>query len=144
MSSENRFKQAVITTLAKRAANRCSNPDCGAITSGPSMKRSGTVNVGEAAHIFGAHPGSARYDPAMTSVERADLTNAIWLCNNCHKLIDDDPLRYRPAYFLNGSGNTSARLQSRSEKRDSRCAKNMNDVIWKSLESSAIWPSALY
>lgn len=87
MASEDRFKQAVIVTLAKRAANRCSNPDCGAITSGPSDDRAGSVNVGEAAHIYGAHPGSARYEELMDSVDRSDITNAIWLCGNCHKLV---------------------------------------------------------
>jgi hypothetical protein len=94
VKSGDRFKQTVISTLAKRAANRCSNPDCNAITSGPSRKRTASVNVGEAAHIFGAHPGSARYDATMTSIDRADITNAIWLCGNCHKLIDSDVARY--------------------------------------------------
>lgn len=94
MKSSDRFKQTVINTLAKRAANRCSNPDCNAITSGPSRKRAASVNVGEAAHIFGAHAGSARYDSTMTSIDRADITNAIWLCGNCHKLIDSDVARY--------------------------------------------------
>jgi hypothetical protein len=86
-------------TLAKRAAHRCSNPDCGAITSGPSDDPSKAVNVGVAAHIYGANPGSARYDPKMQSVDRADISNAVWLCANCHKLIDDDPLKY-PAGLL--------------------------------------------
>jgi hypothetical protein len=94
VKSGDRFTQAVINTLAKRAANRCSNPDCNAITSGPSRKRTASVNVGQAAHIFGAHPGSARYDATMTSIDRADITNAIWLCGNCHKLIDSDVVRY--------------------------------------------------
>jgi len=97
--SADRFKQSVVITLAKRAANRCSNPDCGTTTSGPSDDRSGSVNVGEAAHIYGAHPGSARYDPVMASADRSAITNAIWLCGNCHKLIDDDPNRY-PAGLL--------------------------------------------
>lgn len=99
MASEDRFKQSVIVTLAKRSANRCSNPDCGAITSGPTDNPSGSVNVGEAAHIYGAHAGSARYDPAMESADRSDITNAIWLCGNCHKLVDDDPEKY-PAGLL--------------------------------------------
>ncbi|WP_081075561.1 HNH endonuclease [Burkholderia stagnalis] len=94
MASEDRFKQPVVATLAKRSANRCANPDCGAITSGPTDDPNSAVNVGEAAHIYGANPGSARYDPGMTSSERSAITNAIWLCGNCHKLIDDDPLRY--------------------------------------------------
>lgn len=99
MAYEDRFKQSLIVTLAKRAANRCSNPDCGAITSGPTDDPSGSVNVGEAAHIYGAHPGSSRYDASMESADRADITNAIWLCGNCHKLVDDDPSKY-PAGLL--------------------------------------------
>jgi hypothetical protein len=96
---DDRFKQAVITALAKRAGTLCSNPDCGALTSGPAHDSSGTVNVGEAAHIYGAHPGSARYDPGMSSAERSAITNGIWLCSNCHKMIDDDPNRF-PAGLL--------------------------------------------
>lgn len=99
MAYEDRFKQPIITTLAKRAANRCSNPDCGAITSGPTSDPLGSVNVGEAAHIYGANPGSARFDPDMTPTERSAISNAIWLCGNCHKLIDDDADRY-PAGLL--------------------------------------------
>lgn len=99
VKSEDRFKQAVVATLAKRAAYRCSNPDCDATTSGPSQNRSASVNVGEAAHIYGAHAGSARYDPLMASTARSDIANAIWLCGNCHKLIDNDEVRY-PAGLL--------------------------------------------
>lgn len=94
MATEDRFKQTVIATLARRAANQCANPDCGALTSGPSSDPHDSVNVGEAAHIYGANPGSARYEPTMTSVDRSSITNAIWLCGNCHKLIDDDPNKY--------------------------------------------------
>ena len=94
MATSDRFKQNVIATIAKRAGNRCSNPDCGAITSGPADAPTGSVNVGEAAHIYGASPGSARYDGAMPSSDRSAITNAIWLCRNCHKLVDDDPDRF--------------------------------------------------
>jgi len=99
MTNEDRFRQAVINTLAKRAANRCSNPGCGAITSGPTDDPNGSVNVGEAAHIYGANPGSSRYEPTMTTTSRSDISNAIWLCKICHKLVDDDELRY-PAGLL--------------------------------------------
>lgn len=99
MASEDRFKSTVVATLAKRAANRCSNPDCGATTSGPSSDPGRSVNVGYAAHIYGANPGSARYDPNMVSADRGGIANAIWLCGNCHKLIDDDAERF-PAGLL--------------------------------------------
>lgn len=77
MVNENRFKPSTVALLAKRAANRCSNPDCGAITSGPTEDLNGSVNVGQAAHIYGANPGSARFDPTMTVAERSDISNAI-------------------------------------------------------------------
>ncbi|WP_198528814.1 hypothetical protein [Pectobacterium peruviense] len=99
MSLNNRFKQPIVTVLAKRAANRCSNPSCRAITSGPSSDPNDSVNLGEAAHIYGAHQGSARYESSMTSMERSAISNAIWLCGNCHKLVDDDPTKY-PAGLL--------------------------------------------
>lgn len=99
MANEDRFKQATINVVAKRAGNRCSNPECGALTIGPTETPAGVVNVGEAAHIYGANPGSARYVATMVPAERSAITNAIWLCGNCHKLVDDDESRY-PAGLL--------------------------------------------
>lgn len=94
-----RFSKTVVDVVARRAANTCSNPDCGAITSGPAEDIARAVNVGEAAHIFGARPGAARFDPNMAVVARADTTNAIWLCRNCHKRVDADPAQF-PAGLL--------------------------------------------
>jgi hypothetical protein len=99
VANDDRFKQSVVATLAKRAANQCSNPDCGAVTSGPTVDPVGSMNIGEAAHIYGANPTSARYQEDMNSVDRSAITNAIWLCSICHKRIDDDPDRY-PAGLL--------------------------------------------
>lgn len=94
-----RFSRQTVETLAKRAANTCSNPDCRTVTSGPADESTSAVNVGEAAHIFGANPGSARHKPEMTLSERSDITNGIWLCRNCHGLIDKDVSRF-PADVL--------------------------------------------
>lgn len=52
------------------------------------------VMLGEAAHIRGAKPNSARYDPSMSDVTRAEITNGIWLCCNCHTLVDRDEVRF--------------------------------------------------
>lgn len=41
----------------------------------------------------------ARYDPKMSDATRAEITNGIWLCRNCHKIIDRDPPVY-PADLL--------------------------------------------
>ena len=90
----NEFSQKTKETLAKRAAQRCSNPACPQTTSGPHTEDSKAVNIGEAAHIRGARPGSARYDPSMTPEQRSDIANGIWLCRTCAKLVDSDPIRY--------------------------------------------------
>ena len=116
MASDDRFRQALISTLAKRAANQCSNPDCEAITSGPSAIALESVNVGEAAHIYGANPGSARYDPDMTSADRSSISNAIWLCGNCHKLIDDDPIRYPAGLLFEWQRDHESRIAERVGK----------------------------
>lgn len=86
-------------TIAKRAGNHCSNPDCFAVTSGPANDDARSINVGEAAHIYGARPGAARYNAAMSDAERSDITNSIWLCRNCHKIADADAVRF-PAEVL--------------------------------------------
>lgn len=91
---EQRFTRQVVDTVTKRAGNICSNPDCQAITTGPAETPDKSVNVGEAAHIFGANPGSARFDEKLSLTERSDITNAIWLCRICHKLIDADEVRF--------------------------------------------------
>lgn len=88
------FHKKIVDTLAKRAAYKCSNPDCRVLTVGPNSEVDKSTIIGEAAHIFGARPNSKRFDPKMTDVARAEITNAIWLCRNCHKLIDTDNQKY--------------------------------------------------
>ncbi len=86
--------------LGKRAAYLCSNPDCRKVTSGPSNTAPDkAIILGEAAHIYGAAVGSARYRVDMQNEARANITNGIWLCRNCHKMADDDPVGY-PAEML--------------------------------------------
>ena len=88
------FNKATVDTLAKRASFKCSNPDCRVNTVGPNADPKKSTLIGEAAHIYGARVGSKRYNSEMTDVSRAQITNAIWLCRNCHKLIDADEQKY--------------------------------------------------
>ncbi|QDK36380.1 hypothetical protein [Bdellovibrio sp. NC01] len=90
----NRFNKSDKETLEKRAASVCSNPFCGKITSGPHSDEDDSINIGEASHIRGANPGSARYDELMSPLERASITNGIWLCRTCGKLIDSDEKKF--------------------------------------------------
>ena len=84
------FTKKVVDALAKRAAQICSNPDCHDPTSARHSNPAQAVILGEAAHIKGARPTSARYDPNMTDQERSHPSNGIWLCVPCAKKIDKD------------------------------------------------------
>lgn len=65
-----------------------------AATSGPRPDDAKAVNLNVAAHIAAAAPGCPRYEFAMETSDRASITNAIWLCQNCAKLIDNDTGRF--------------------------------------------------
>lgn len=95
-----KFSPRTVDTLGRRAAFLCSNPDCGAITVGAQSEAHGASVLGEAAHIFGAKPGSARFHSEMTDEERAFIENGIWLCRSCHKLVDDNPTYYTPELLI--------------------------------------------
>jgi len=88
------FKKATVDILAKRAAYKCSNPDCRVNTISPNSDPNKTTIIGEACHIFAAKKGAKRYNENMSNQSRADITNGIWLCRNCHKLIDTDDKKY--------------------------------------------------
>ncbi|TWI85873.1 hypothetical protein IQ13_1042 [Lacibacter cauensis] len=80
--------------LAKRVTYKCSNPDCRKPTIGPNSDPNKTVLIGVAAHITAASVGGPRYNSDLTQEERADIDNAIWLCQNCSTLIDKDTAKY--------------------------------------------------
>jgi hypothetical protein len=96
-SIRDEFPDPVKRALAARVNFRCSNPDCRARTSGPQVNPSKALNLGVAAHITAAAEGGPRFDPTMAPEERAAITNAIWLCHNCGKLVDNDPSRFTAA-----------------------------------------------
>lgn len=88
------FSESTKTAIARRVGYHCSNPDCRALTSGPSTNPVKAINIGVAAHITGASQGGPRYDPTITPDERRHANNAIWLCQTCAKLIDNDEERF--------------------------------------------------
>ncbi|MEG4998996.1 HNH endonuclease [Microcoleus sp. B4-D4] len=74
--------------IAYRAAYICSNPECNTLTIGPAITDPQLINKkGEAAHILGEKAGAARHDP-NSSINVASVENGLWLCANCHTLID--------------------------------------------------------
>ncbi len=92
--SRDDFARLTVETLAKRVGVRCSNPACRKQTAGPRTSASEAVNIGVGAHITAAAPGGPRFDGRLSSTQRQSIENAIWLCQNCAKLIDNDTGRY--------------------------------------------------
>jgi hypothetical protein len=88
------FSEPVKRVLATRVGNVCSNPECRALTSGPQENPAKALNIGVAAHITAASVGGPRYDPQLLPEERSSPSNGIWLCQNCAKLVDNDPTRF--------------------------------------------------
>ena len=88
------FTKKTKELLAHRAAYRCSKPDCGVPTRGAASDDKGTINIGVAAHITAASSEGPRYDPSLTSEERKDHSNGIWLCENHGKLVDSDKYHF--------------------------------------------------
>lgn len=84
------FSTRTIDQLAKRAGNVCSNPDCRRPTFGAAKSHDGFVNVGVASHITAAALGGPRYDPNLTSEQRRNQSNGIWLCQTHGKAVDSD------------------------------------------------------
>lgn len=82
------FSETVKRTVAERVNRRCSI--CGAPTSGPQTEPAKSLNLGVAGHITAAAPRGPRHDPALSPEERKGHDNAIWLCQNCGKLVDND------------------------------------------------------
>jgi len=91
------FNAEVKRNVANRVNSFCSNPSCRAATSGPNSDITKAVNIGVAAHITAASEGGPRYASEMLPSERSHASNAIWLCQNCAKLIDNDPSYYTVA-----------------------------------------------
>lgn len=82
------FKIKTAQMIAYRAAYICSNPECNTLTIGPSITDVQLKNKkGEAAHILGEKPGAARHN-SNSKIDVAGVENGLWLCANCHALID--------------------------------------------------------
>jgi hypothetical protein len=83
------FKNSIVLALARRASYICSNPECHALTIGPSAADpEKIVFLGKAAHITAAAPGGARYNPSLRSDDRRSIENGIFLCPACAEKID--------------------------------------------------------
>lgn len=93
-NSRDDFNKESKRILQERVGNRCSNPECRCLTSGPNSNEEKATRIGVAAHITGASERGPRFDSSLTKAKRAHISNGIWLCQNCAKLIDNDEENY--------------------------------------------------
>ena len=92
--SRDNFTKKTVEILAKRVGYLCSNPDCRRHTIGPNEDLEKTTIIGVAAHVTAASQGGPRFDENLTTEQRINIDNAIWLCSNCSTLIDKDKDKY--------------------------------------------------
>ncbi|MVT07814.1 hypothetical protein [Chitinophaga tropicalis] len=92
--SRDGFTPKTIRTLEVRVGTTCSNPTCRINTTAAHTNPDGVLRIGVAAHIKAAAPGGPRYDPNMTPEQRSDISNGIWLCQNCARMIDVDDILF--------------------------------------------------
>lgn len=78
------FDLRIAKELHDWVGGRCSSPTCQNML----LRPSSPGGFGEAAHIMGENIDSARYEPIQTENERYSAGNGLWLCRNCHRLID--------------------------------------------------------
>lgn len=88
------FTKETKRILQERVGNRCSNPECRCLTSGPNYEPEKATRIGVAAHITAAAEGGPRFNSSLSNEERKSISNGIWLCQNCAKLIDNDEKIY--------------------------------------------------
>src|SRR2546422_5585799 len=88
------FSKTATEALGKRVGFLCSNPECRQPTTGPQEKQGAVIIIGVAAHLTAAAPGGPRYDATLSTDQRRSISNGIWLCQSCAKLVDSDERRF--------------------------------------------------
>ncbi|MCA6439206.1 MAG: hypothetical protein ACRCSM_11420 [Sediminibacterium sp.] len=124
MKQRDDFDNKTIEALAKRASFICSNPDCRCLTLAASeVDEMKFIYNGIAAHITAASEGGPRYDAKMTSEQRADISNGIFLCGNCSIAIDKN----------NGIDFSSKKLLEWKKEHENWIKENLNKNITNSI-----------
>lgn len=86
-------------------------------TVGPHSLNSKSINIGVAAHIIAASPLGPRYDHKLTTEMREDISNGIWLCQSCAKLVDSDTNLYTAELLYSWKVDAEAKAGDRLNKQ---------------------------
>ena len=80
------FSDKVKDIIRHRAGYRCCK--CDRTLVGPGATTSDYVELGQCAHIYAAKPTGPRGQSHLTEEQLKSPENGLYLCNDCHKLID--------------------------------------------------------
>ena len=94
------FMKKVQQLVAARSAFRCSYPECERITLGPGPTKSEVSRTGIAAHIYSASSGGPRGRGDLSPEELSGPGNAIWLCSEHARLVDENRGDHFPPALL--------------------------------------------
>ena len=114
------FTEKVKQILQNRVGNRCSNPDCRVLTSGPNAHPEKATKTGVAAHITAASPGGPRYNPSLSKEQRKSALNGIWLCRRCADFIDSDYINYPVEILEKWKDDAEREADDENKGRDAR------------------------
>ncbi|WP_240224616.1 hypothetical protein [Rheinheimera hassiensis] len=128
-SNRDDFSSQTKLMLEKRVGGVCSKPDCRSYTSGAHTNPDKSSSIGVAAHIRAAAQGGPRYDPSLTTVQRKSISNGIWLCQSCARLIDTDPARFPVTLLLEWKKTAEDTSIKRFGKKSISESEHNNEVM---------------
>jgi len=135
MAVRDEFSAPIRKALAERVAYLCSNPICRKLTIGPKSDGLSSVKTGIAAHITAAALGGPRYDPTLTPEERKSISNGVWLCGDCSKLVDSDEARFPADLLQTWRTSTEAEISLRQQNAFPRVSDSTTVVVNSALVS---------
>ncbi len=136
-NNRHEFSAKTKSTLAKRVGFKCSNPNCKRPTSGPSISKEESVNIGVAAHIIPASINGPRAEDASNN-QRKDISNGIWLCQSCSILIDKDPSKFTKEILYKWKENAEKLAESELDLSNSDNYYFYNNIFFR-IKIHAIW-----
>lgn len=107
MSASSRTK----ILLAFRSGDRCAFPGCTSKLTVDAPTGGDPVIVGQAAHIAGENPTSARYDSEMSEAARDHCNNLIYLCGDHHTQIDKQEAHFSVIKLLQLKADHEAKVR---------------------------------
>ena len=102
--------------LALNSGGICAYPGCG-VQLVVEREEDKDFHIGEAAHIYGENPGSARYDESMTDDQRNSLRNLVYLCPTVHVRIDKDVDNWPPQKLQKMKVNHEMKIRQAIQER---------------------------